>query len=126
MKHKEKGEAKRHFRGQILSKGHRQESQLIDEIFEFSDKIRMAEATGDAEQIQAAKDYRRKEYARARKKLHAWFDDWSKRGIIRAEYDENKAVWSWWRLIAPTKEELRELRPRLNEIPQDTEQTDKN
>lgn len=126
MKHKEKGEAKRHFRGQILSKGHRQESQLIDEIFEFSDKIRMAEATGDAEQIQAARVYRQDEYSRARKKLHKWFDDWSKRGIIRAEYDENTAVWSWWRLIAPTKEELRELRPRLNEIPQDTEQTDKN
>ena len=48
MKRNEKGEAKRHFRGQILSKGQKEENALMDEIFMYSDKIREAEQTGDA------------------------------------------------------------------------------
>lgn len=130
MKRNEKGEAKRHFRGQILSKGQKEENALMDEIFMYSDKIREAEQTGDAEQLAAAKEYRRKKFSRDRDKLRRWFAEWEKQGIISYKITQSKAgktVYSWQRLQAPTPEELAELRPTVealnaDEIPAPDEQ----
>ena len=116
MKRNEKGEAKRHFRGQILSKGQKEENALLDEIFMYSDKIREAEQTGDAEQLDAAKEYRRKKFSRDKDKMRRWFAEWEKQGIISYKITQNKAgktVYSWQRLQAPTSEELAELRPNV-------------
>ena len=108
MRAKAKGEAKQHFMYQILSKGHKAETKLIDEVFSFSDKIREAELTGDASQIAGAKAYKRKLESNARKKLRSWFDEYQKRGIISYEITTNKNgenVYSWVRLMAPTPAE---------------------
>ena len=111
MKAKEKGQIQRNFRFQILSKGHKEESALVDEVFMFPDKIRKAETTGDAKQVQSAKVYRQNEFSRARKKLKRWFDDWQERGIISYQLKkgpDGKNVYSWKRLQAPTAAELAE------------------
>lgn len=111
MKAKEKGQAQKNFRFQILSKGHKEESALVDEVFMFSDNIREAEMTGDAKQVQNAKEYRRIEFGRSCKKLKRWFDDWQKRGIISYQLKkgpDGKNVYSWKRLQPPTAAELAE------------------
>ena len=121
MREKEKGEAKRHFRGQILAKGHKREETLLDEVFEYSDKIREAEQTEDAEQVAAAKEYKRKTLNRNRNKLIRWFEDWAKRGIIeytREQNAEGKTVWSWRRLQPPTDEEIRAYQQQQSKLNQ--------
>jgi len=135
----EKGAAMMHFRYQILSKGHKVESALLDEIFGYSDKIRAAELTGDAEQVAAVREYIRKHKSRDKKRLLQWFVDWAKRGILSvvikvADPDkqtlvdllkklggvdvikieakkDGEPIYNWRRLMAPTPEEKQKFDP---------------
>jgi len=116
MKKKEKGAAMLHFRGQILSKGHKVETTLMDEIFGYTDRIREAELTGDPQQVTAVRDYIRKHRSRDKKKLLQWFDDWAARGIISYEITTAKngeTLYRWRRLMAPTDEEKEQLKPKI-------------
>lgn len=115
MKRKEKGISMTHFRYQILSKGHKVESMLLDEIFGYSDRIKEAERTGDTQQVAAVREYVRKNKSRDKKRLRQWFDDWAARGIISYEIKTAKngeTVYSWRRLMAPTDEEKEQLKPK--------------
>lgn len=108
MKKKEKGAAMLHFRGQILSKGHKVETSLLDEIFGYTDRLNEAERTGDPQQVAAVREYIRKHKSRDKKKLIQWFDDWAERGIISYEVTTTKngeTLYKWRRLMAPTDEE---------------------
>ena len=139
MIRKEKGAAMMHFRYQILSKGHKVESALLDEIFGYSDQIKQAELTGDTVQVNAAREYIRKHKSRDKKKLLQWFIDWANRGILSVvikvaapdkqtlvetlnklgangviKIDTKKdgePIYCWRRLMAPTPEEKQKFDP---------------
>lgn len=111
LRTKAKGLNQSRFNYQILSKGHKLEQDLIDEVFGYADMLKNAEAEDDAANLRKVRDYVRKKRPNARKKLAQWFEDYAANGIIKYTYTTGAdgPVYSWERLREPTAEELADV-----------------
>lgn len=105
MSKDEKGEALRHFRNQIVSKGQKRLDALQDEVFAYSDKIAEAELTEDPQQVKNVREYIRKHKARDKKTLAKMFEAYKQDGIIDYTLTTNshgEEIYKWTRLMRPT------------------------
>ena len=87
------------FNAQILSKGHKNVDDMLNEVFGYDEKLKLCE--GDAEAEKRAKRDIRNHNARNREKLFQWFEETQAAGIITYKYNEKTNAVSWERLNAP-------------------------
>ena len=87
------------FNAQILSKGHKNVDDMLNEVFGYGEKLKLCE--GDAEAEKRAKRDIRNHNARNRAKLFQWFEETQAAGIITYKYNEKTNAVSWERLNAP-------------------------
>lgn len=104
MKASKRGAAWRHFGNQILTKGHKREETLLDEVFSYTARLDDARAntTNEAE-VSKVEDDIRKHKSRDRRKLAQFFEDYQRKGLITYTYCNG--VYSWKSLDASTKDE---------------------
>lgn len=99
----------RHFRNQILSKGHKDEDNLLVEVFSYDAARAMAERSGDAAQVEAVKTYQKNHKARDRARLQKMFEKAQAAGLITFKREQSKTgkyVYTWERVNPPTADEL--------------------
>ena len=84
------------FNAQILSKGHKNVDDMLNEVFGYDEKLKLCE--GDAEALKRAKRDIRNHNARNRAKLFQWFEETQAAGIITYKHNEKTNAVSWERL----------------------------
>ena len=87
------------FNAQILSKGHKNVDDMLNEVFGYDEKLKLCE--GDAEALKRAKRDIRQHKPRNRAKLFEWFNETQAAGIITYTYNEKTNTVSWKRLDVP-------------------------
>ena len=105
MRGKVKGTAQYRFNIQIATKSHKNERQLIYEVFGLDDMLKQAEKTdieaGNNTEQKRVKTYIQNHYAGFKKKIAGWFDEYLKDGIITefkrepSKTDNKDFVLSW-------------------------------
>ena len=109
MRAEAKGYAENHFRYQIIAKGHKTETALLDEIFGYSNAIREAtEAHADAETLNALRRNQQKHRPRDRARLQQMFEREAAAGFLtfkRYTNAKGETVYSWQRTAAATPED---------------------
>lgn len=98
LRQQAKGLAENHFRYQIISKGHKAEKALLNEVFGYDNKIAEAEKLGTPEDLAAVRLNIKAHKPRDRKKLQKWFDDYQRGGYIRYSTTKNQkgeTVYKW-------------------------------
>ena len=109
-----KGAAQHHFNGQLLSKGHKAEDALLDEIFGYTSRIDEAKANNATDDdIKEIRTYIRKKKPTHKKTLLRMFEKAQADGVITYEKYTNKkgeTVYKWERLRVPepTGDEVQE------------------
>ena len=98
LRQRAKGKAENHFRYQIISKGHKAENALLNEVFGYDNKIAEAEKMGTPEDLAAVRLDIKAHKPRDRKKLQKLFEDYQSEGYIRYSKTTNKkgeTVYKW-------------------------------
>lgn len=105
LRGKVKGTAQYRFNIQIATKSHKNERQLIYEVFGLDDMLKQAEKTdieaGNNTEQKRVKTYIQNHYAGFKKKIAGWFDEYLKDGIITefkrepSKTDNKDFVLSW-------------------------------
>lgn len=112
-----KGQAAAHFRYQILTKGHKLEETLLNEVFGYDTLIAEYQENG-ADEL-ALRDARRnidKHKPRDRKRLLKYFEDCQKEGLIKYTRTENargEVVYSWETAKGLISEGMEEPKPDI-------------
>ena len=100
-----KGAAQHHFNGQILSKGHKVEDALLDEIFGYTARIDEAMSNNATEdEIKEIRTYIRKKKPTHKKTLLRMFEKAQADGVITYQRYTNKkgeTVYKWERVKEP-------------------------
>mgnify|MGYP006874634701 CR=1 FL=1 len=100
-----KGAAQHHFNGQILSKSHKREDDLLNEVFGYDEKIDEAKRNNATEQdIKDIRTYIRKKKPSHKKQLLKMFEKAQADGIIvfeRYENSKGETVYKWERVNVP-------------------------
>lgn len=91
-----KGQAKAHFRNQILSKGHKAEDELIKECWDYQFNLDIRKEQGEQAQQDFIKEWNHRRNSR-KKTLRAWFDEYAANGAITYTYTvkDGKGVYKW-------------------------------
>ena len=101
LRREAKGYAENHFRYQIIGKGHKNENDLLDEIFGYTNAIREAAEQGAAaEVLDGLRRNQQKNKPRDRKRLQAMFEREAAAGFLTfRKYTNTKGatVYSWKR-----------------------------
>ncbi len=92
-----KGQAQNRFKSQILTKGHKSEEDLLNEIFGYSERLEIAKYS-NAEETKKAKDYIRKKKSGHKRILRKMFEQAQSDAVIKFKYDEKTNVYSWSRI----------------------------
>ena len=99
LRQQAKGLAENHFRYQIISKGHKEENALLNEVFGYDNKIAEAEKLGTAEDLATVRLNIKAHKPRDRKKLQKWFEDYQRKGYISYTKKTNpktgETVYKW-------------------------------
>ena len=78
-----KGQAKNHFRYQILSKGQKEENALLNEVFGYDVKVKNIQSTGGTtEEITKAKRAITNHKGRDKKSIAKWFEEYKQNGWL--------------------------------------------
>ena len=116
MRAEAKGYAENHFRYQILRAGHKTETDLLDEVFGYTNAIREAtEAHADAETLDGIRRNQQKHRPRDRKRLQAMFEREQAAGFLTFRKYTNakgETVYSWKRHETPNPQEPDEQGPQ--------------
>ena len=110
LKQLAKGQAKNHFRYQILAKGQSEERALVSQVFGYQYKL--DELKDRPDELAKAHEYIRKHRSRDAKTLQTWFDEYAQLGFIsytRTRNAKGEWIYKWRRLTAPTPEELADV-----------------
>lgn len=99
LRREAKGVAARNLMHQIIGKGHKKESDLLNEVFEYDAAIREAQEMGATpEQVEEKRRNIQKNKARDRKKMQQWFIKQQKAGTLTFETytnDKGETVYKW-------------------------------
>ena len=98
LRQRAKGLAENHFRYQIISKGHKEENALLNEVFGYDNKIAEAEKLGTPEDLATVRLNIKAHKPRDRKKLQKWFEDYQRKGYIKYSKKTNlkgETVYKW-------------------------------
>ena len=91
-----RGSTKKHFAHQLLSKGHKDAEQLLDEVFGYSARLKEAEEReATPEEMKQIRRNIQQHRPRDRKRLQSWFDEYQDNGLIK--YTFQNGVYSWVR-----------------------------
>lgn len=101
-----KGLSQSRFNYQLLTKGHKKEDDLINDVFGYDEKSKLA--ADDPEALKRVKEYIRKHRTGDKKKLIKWFNDYKAKGIITYKYNARTKVYTWDR-VTPLTEQEKEL-----------------
>ena len=83
MRKDAKGQAKNHFRSQIVAKGQKEENALLNEVFGYDVKLKNIETTGGTiEEIAKAKRVITNHKGRDKKNIAQWFAEYKAKGWI--------------------------------------------
>lgn len=109
MRKEAKGRAENHFRYQIIGKGHKNENDLLDEIFGYTNDMREAEQSGaTVETLTGLRRNQQKNKPRDRKRLQKMFEREQAAGFLTFEKYTNgkgETVYKWKRKTPPTPQE---------------------
>lgn len=109
MRREAKGYAENHFRYQIISKGHKTETALLDEIFGYTNALREAEQQGATpEVLDGLRRNQQKNKPRDRQRLQKMFDKEQTAGFLTYTKYTNKkgeTVYKWDRTANPQEAE---------------------
>ena len=118
LKQLAKGQAKNHFRYQILAKGQCEEKRLLSQVFGY--QYRLDELKDRPDELQKAREYIRKNRSRDAKTLQKWFDEYTTAGVIsytRTKNAKGEFIYKWQRLYEPTPDEVADVeRGKLDTI----------
>ena len=98
LRQRAKGLAENHFRYQIISKGHKAENALLNEVFGYDNKIAEAQKLGTPEDLATVRLNIKAHKPRDRKKLQKWFEDYQRGGYIRystTRTPQGETVYKW-------------------------------
>lgn len=98
LRQQAKGKAQNHFRYQIISKGHKAENDLLNEVFGYDNAITEAQQFGTPEDVKQTRETIRKHKPRDRKQLQKWFEDYQRDGYINYSTTKNtrgETVYKW-------------------------------
>lgn len=98
LRQQAKGLAENHFRYQIISKGHKAENALLNEVFGYDNKIAEAQKLGTPEDLATVRLNIKAHKPRDRKKLQKWFEDYQRGGYIRystTRTPQGETVYKW-------------------------------
>jgi len=102
-----KGQAKNHFRYQILAKGQKDERQLVSEVFGYEYKL--DELKDKPDELAKARRYISTHRKDDTKKLRKWFDEYAETGFLSFTREQNANgdwIYKWQRLKPPTPDEV--------------------
>lgn len=99
-KRAKRNESKSRFNYQLLTKPHKDEYDLIAEVFGYNEKRALAKPD-DRKKVEK---YIQGHHAANKRKLRQWFDEAQKDGDIAYTYNEKTETYSWVRLNIPKGE----------------------
>jgi hypothetical protein len=110
MRKASKGQAENHFRYQILSKGQKEESALLNEVFGYDTLLKEIEGSGGtADDITKAKRNIDKHKSRDKRRVAKWFEEYKQKGwLLWYTYTRNangKYIYRWRRGNIPQEQE---------------------
>ncbi len=105
-----KGQAKNHFRYQIISKGQKEENALLNEVFGYDEKLENIQSTGGTtEEIMKAKRTITNHKGRDKKNIAKWFAEYKQNGWLEwYTYTKNgkgEYIYKWKRGNIPQEQE---------------------
>lgn len=91
-----KGQPKAHFRNQMLIKGHKEETELIKECWDYQTRLDLAAERGDAEKEKFQKEWKNRR-SRYKAQLREWFKEYAANGAIVYKVTEKngKRFYEW-------------------------------
>ena len=109
MRKDAKGQAKNHFRSQIIAKGQKEENALLNEVFGYDVKLKNIQNTGGtAEDIAKAKRVITNHKGRDRQSIAKWFEEYKQRGwLVWYTYTRNpkgEYIYKWRRGNIPQEQ----------------------
>ena len=109
MRKASKGQAENHFRYQILSKGQKEETALLNEVFGYDTLLKEIEVSGGtAEEIAKAKRNIDKHKSRDKRRIAKWFEEYRAKGwLLSYTYTKNGKrdyIYKWRRGNIPEQE----------------------
>ena len=122
LRQQAKGKAQNHFRYQIISKGHKTENALLNEVFGYDNAITEAQQFGTPEDVKTTRESIRKHKPRDRKQLQKWFEEYQRDGYIKYTTSKNskgETVYKWDTLKAVQVEPLEPQEQGPDEQPQE-------
>ena len=104
-----KGQAENHFRYQILSKGQKEETALLNEVFGYDTLLKEIEVSGGtADEIVKAKRNIEKHISRDKRRVAKWFAEYKAKGwLLSYTYTKNgkrEYIYKWKRGNIPEQE----------------------
>lgn len=109
LKAEAKGLSQSRFNYQLLSKGHKAENDLLNEVFGYDEKLQLA--ADDPEALKRVKRSISNHRGRDMATVAAWFKDYQAKGIIKYKYNARTKVYTWDR-VTPLTEQEQELLSR--------------
>jgi hypothetical protein len=109
MRKDAKGQAKNHFRSQIIAKGQKEENALLNEVFGYDVKLKNIQNTGGtAEDIAKAKRVITNHKGRDKQSIAKWFEEYKQRGwLVWYTYTRNpkgEYIYKWRRGNIPQEQ----------------------
>lgn len=105
-----KGKAKRQFLNQLLTKSHKEEKALVEEVFDYQEGLDMSGRTGGEQAEREFKEYWRKHRSSFVKKIRNWFEEYAQNNAFKYRIEttprgETVYYWEKGELLNPPREQ---------------------